>query len=90
MPIDHATALLQEAIRTSLLVASPVLLAAMGVGLTISVVQTATQLNEQTLTFVPKIITVLVVFALLFPWIMGSLVEFSTRVFEVAARGGMP
>lgn len=90
MTVELATALLQETIRTSLWVIAPVLLGALGVGLAISVLQTATQINDQTLTFVPKIATVLVLFALLFPWIMGTIVEFATRAFAFAAQAGGP
>jgi flagellar biosynthetic protein FliQ len=90
MNVDLATWLLQEAVRTSLVTAAPVLLGALVVGLAISVVQTATQLSDQTLAFVPKILTVLVLFGLLFPWIMGTLLDFTRRMFEFAAqRGGL-
>ncbi|HEY8493191.1 MAG TPA: flagellar biosynthetic protein FliQ [Myxococcota bacterium] len=88
MTVELATALLQETIRTSLFVIAPVLGGALLVGLGISVLQTATQINDQTLTFVPKIATVLVLFALLFPWIMGTMVEFAARAFALA--GGTP
>ncbi|RIL04899.1 MAG: flagellar biosynthetic protein FliQ [Proteobacteria bacterium] len=90
MNVDLATWLLQEAVRTSLWVAAPVLVGALVVGLAISVVQTATQLSDQTLAFVPKIFTVLMIFGLLFPWIMGTLVEFTRRMFEFAAQRGGP
>lgn len=90
MNVDVATWLLQETIRTSLVAAGPVLVGALGVGLAISVVQTATQISDQTLAFVPKILTVLVLFGVLFPWTMGSLVEFAQRMFEFAAQRGGP
>ncbi len=90
MNTDLATWLLQETIRTCLVAAGPVLLGALAVGLAISVVQTATQINDQTLAFVPKILTVLMLFGLLFPWIMGTLLEFTQRMFEFAAQRGGP
>lgn len=90
MNVEIATWLLQETIRTSLVAAGPVLVGALGVGLAISVVQTATQISDQTLAFVPKILTVLGLFGLLFPWIMGALVEFTQRMFEFAAQRGGP
>ncbi len=80
MDLEAVTALLQHTIRVTLLVVGPILVAAMGVGLAISVFQAATQINEQSLTFVPKILTVLVLFAALFPWIMSQLIEFGTQV----------
>jgi flagellar biosynthetic protein FliQ len=90
MNIEQAAALLQETIRISLWLAAPVLLTALAAGLVISILQTATQVNEQTLTFVPKIVLTLGVFGLLFPWIMGTLVDFGDRIFDVIARGGGP
>ncbi len=80
MDLEAVTSLLQNTIRVALLVAGPILGAAMCVGLLISIFQAATQINEQSLTFVPKIVTVLVLFAVLFPWIMTKLVEFGTEI----------
>ncbi len=90
MTIDQVSDLLRETIRVALLVASPMLGAAMGLGLAISIFQAATQVNEQTLTFVPKIVLVLGLFALLFPWIMGTLTDFGVSLFEIAADRGGP
>ena len=90
MNVDVVTWLLQETVRTCLVTAAPVLLGALVVGLAISVFQTATQLSDQTLAFVPKIVTVLVLFAVLFPWIMGTFVDFARRMFEFSAQRGGP
>ena len=90
MNVDIATWLLQETIRTTLIAVGPILAGALAVGLTISVVQTATQINDQTLAFVPKILTVLMLFGLLFPWMIGTLLEFTQRMFEFAAQRGGP
>ena len=68
-------------------ISAPMLLAAMGAGLLISIFQAATQVNEQTLTFVPKIVIVLGLFGLLFPWIMGTVVEFGVRILGAATGG---
>lgn len=89
MGIEQVSALLQETIRTALVVSSPFLAAAVVVGLVISILQAATQVNEQTLTFVPKIVLVLGTFSLLFPWIMGTVVDFGVRLMTAAA-GGAP
>lgn len=59
-----------------LLVAGPLLLSALVVGLVISIFQAATQINEATLSFVPKIVAAVVVLALGGPWMMTSLVEY--------------
>ena len=88
MDLESVSSLLQETIRVALLVSSPILAAAMGVGLAISILQAATQVNEQSLTFVPKILTVLLLFAVLFPWIMTELVDFGTQLVADRAAGG--
>lgn len=90
MTVELASWLLQESVRTTLWASAPILLGALAVGLLISVIQTATQINDQTLAFVPKILAVLVLFAVLFPWIMGKMIEFTLRMFDFAAhRGGL-
>ena len=89
MTIDQVSDLLRETIRVALLVSAPMLLSAMLLGLLISVLQAATQVNEQTLTFVPKIVIVLGLFGLLFPWIMKALTNFGAELLaRVAERGG--
>ncbi len=87
MTIEIVSALLQETIWTALLVASPFLAGAVVVGLSISILQAATQVNEQTLTFVPKIVVVLGTFAILFPWIMRTVIDFGIRLMTRAAGG---
>ncbi len=89
MTVEEVSTLLQETVRVSLLLASPVLAIALFSGLFISIFQAATQINEQTLTFVPKIVLTLATFAWLFPWIMGHLVEFGTRLI-VQAGSAVP
>ena len=88
MTIEEISALLQATVQVSLLLSAPVLATALFSGLLISVFQAATQINEQTLTFVPKIVLTLAVFALLFPWIMGKLVEFGVQVISQAGVRG--
>ena len=90
MDVDQVSALLQETIRTSLWLAAPILATALLTGLTISILQAATQVNEQTLTFVPKIVLTLGVFALIFPWFMTTLVDFGQRLLASVAAGGGP
>ena len=68
--------LVQEAIWTSLSLSAPYLIAALVTGLVVSIFQAATQVNEQTLTFVPKIVVTLGVFAFTFPTLMTTLVNF--------------
>ncbi len=90
MSVEQVSALLQETVRLSLWLSAPVLVTALATGLIVSILQAATQVNEQTLTFVPKIVLTLGVFALFFPWLMTQLVDFGTRLVLAAAAGGGP
>jgi len=74
--------LAQSALRVTLLVAGPMLLAGMLVGLVISIVQAATQINEMTMTFVPKIVAVMLVMVLALPWIISQLTTFTVGIFQ--------
>lgn len=71
----------RDALWVMLTTAAPMLLTGMLVGLLISIVQAATQVNEMTMTFVPKIVAVLVVAVVFLPWIIASLVRFTTEIF---------
>ncbi len=71
----------KEALRTALLVSGPALLVSLIVGLVISIFQVVTSLQDQTIAFVPKIIAVMVVVALTFPWMMAVMVQFTTHMF---------
>lgn len=75
----------RKAIETVLLASAPMLLIGLLIGLIISVFQAATQINEQTLTFVPKIIAVFVAMLLFGPWLIKLLVTFTTGLFELMA-----
>jgi flagellar biosynthetic protein FliQ len=70
----------RQAMMITLLIAAPMLGAGLIVGLVVSIFQAVTQINEMTLTFVPKIIAVAVAFALFMPWMMRLLVDFTTRL----------
>jgi len=87
MTTEQATVFLQDAIRIALMLSAPTLATALFSGLLISIFQAATQINEQTLSFVPKVILTLSVFAFLFPWMMGSLVDFSNQLLDHIAKG---
>jgi flagellar biosynthetic protein FliQ len=89
MEFELAADLVRETILTTLMLAAPILATALGTGLLISIFQAATQVNEQTLTFVPKIVLTLGVFAVCFPQAMAMLVEFSRRLLTTTA-GGAP
>jgi flagellar biosynthetic protein FliQ len=74
--------LFREAFYTTVLVAAPMLLTSLLVGLAISIVQAATSIQEFTLTFVPKIITVAIVMILTLPWLMDMMIAFTTSLFQ--------
>ena len=79
---------IKDAIQTSLLVAAPILLVVTVVGLIISIFQATTQIQEQTLTFVPKLIAAALIGLLMGSWMLHIIVEFTTRIFELMANMG--
>ncbi len=90
MDVQQVSTLLRETVQLALFLSAPFLATALVTGLTISIIQAATQVNEQTLTFVPKIVLTLGVFAISFPWAMTQLVDFGRRLLVTAATGGSP
>ena len=72
----------QQGLYLMLMVSAPVLLAVLVVGLVVSIFQAATQINEATLSFVPKIIDAVVVLAIAGPWMMTTLVEYLQRTLQ--------
>ena len=82
MNVDQATDLVREALYTMLLLSAPILVSAVVIGLVISIFQAATQIQEQTLSFVPKIVGMAIVAYLATPWLTRMILEFSTRMFS--------
>ncbi|WP_028585487.1 flagellar biosynthesis protein FliQ [Desulfogranum mediterraneum] len=78
----------RKAVETILLAAAPMLIIAMVVGLVISIFQAATQINEQTMTFIPKIVAVFIALLIFGPWIMNLLITFTTGVITGIATVG--
>ena len=74
--------ILQESVTTVIQVAAPVLLVGLSVGLLVSIFQAMTQINEQTLSFVPKILAILGSLVLFGSWMMTKLMEFTINLFE--------
>lgn len=72
----------RQAIETGLMCAAPMLIVALVIGLLISIFQAATQINEQTMTFVPKIVGVFVSLLLFAPWILGKISTFILSIFN--------
>ena len=89
MTIGFAVQLLRGGVLQTLLIAAPLLLIGMVVGLIISIFQATTSIQEQTLSFVPKIVAILGALVLLGPWIMASMVQFTVRLFgRIPELGG--
>lgn len=84
MDSDLAIRLLTDMLLSAAKMSAPILLATLVVGLLISIIQVATQIQEMTLTFVPKLIVVLVVCLGLGSWMLSVAMELSTRLFELA------
>lgn len=71
----------REALTIALTVATPLLAVALGVGLLISIFQATTQIQEQTLSFVPKIVAILISLILFGPWMLTTLINYTQRLF---------
>jgi flagellar biosynthetic protein FliQ len=72
----------QHALYVAMLVAAPLLLTALTVGLLIGVIQAATQINEMTLSFIPKLIAMALVALITGPWMLRTLVQFTRQLIE--------
>jgi flagellar biosynthetic protein FliQ len=81
MSIGEITTLLRQGILQVLLAAGPLLIPALAVGLIVAILQASTSIQEQTLTFVPKIIVILVMLMLLGGWIFSNLGQYTTNLF---------
>ena len=77
-----------DAIYTLLLIGSPIMGVALAVGLTISLVQALTQMQEMTLSFVPKVAAMVVSFLVFLPFMMSTIIGFGERLFERIATLG--
>lgn len=71
-----------QSIKVALMVAAPLLLGSMFTGLIVSILQATTQINESTLSFIPKVLTVIVVVIVLGPWMLETLTDYMQAVFS--------
>ena len=85
MTQDTVTSLLVEMMGVTMKVAMPMLLAALIVGLAVSIFQAATQIQEQTLSFIPKILALVAVIAIAGPWMLSSVTDWTRELW-----GGIP
>ena len=86
MSVAHVVQIGRDLLTTAILVAAPAVLVSMLVGVIISILQTITSIQEQTLTFAPRIVAVSVVMILTLPWCLRLLIAFTLRMMELAAQ----
>jgi len=82
MDTIQLTEIFRDAIMTGFKVATPILLVSILVGLVISIIQAATSINEQTMTFVPKLIVIALILILCGGWMLQQMVDLVNRIFE--------
>lgn len=83
MTQDEVLSVFTDALWVILQLAGPMLIISIVLGLVISIIQAATQIHEQTLTFVPKLIAIAVILLLTGPWMMNVLGDFTARIFSI-------
>lgn len=86
MTISEVMDVFQAAMLVAVKVAAPVLVISILIGLIISVFQAATQIHEQTLTFVPKLIAIAVILLVMGPWMLTEMIDFTTYIFDMALK----
>jgi len=80
---ESSIELIRQTLMVTLKIAVPLLLAGMVIGLLISLVQSITSIQDQTLTFVPKIVGVILIAIILLPWIVGSILVFTSQMLQL-------
>ncbi|KAF5052615.1 flagellar biosynthesis protein FliQ [Sedimentibacter saalensis] len=83
MNISFAMGIMQSAAMAAIKIAAPILLLSLIIGLLIAVFQAATQIHEQTLTFVPKLLVTALVLIMLGPWMMEVMSDFALHIFDL-------
>lgn len=78
--------IIKDAISTGLTIAAPILIVGLVVGLLISIFQATTQIQEQTLTFVPKLLAIALIGLLTGSWMLHKVVDFTARIFQLIAN----
>jgi flagellar biosynthetic protein FliQ len=81
MQIEQATELVRHTLLLALIVSAPMLIIGLGVGVLISLLQAVTQIQEQTLSFIPKIVAMVAAAIILMPWMGHRLMEYSIAMF---------
>ena len=78
---EYFIAIAKQTLFLALILTAPPVLTALMVGLTISILQATTQVQEQTLTFVPKLVSIITVLAVMGPWMLSQLVAFASSIY---------
>lgn len=86
MTPDMVIKLAEQTIYTIIIIAAPMLLIALGVGLLVSVFQAMTQIQEQTLAFIPKILAVFISLVVFGPWMLTTLLDYTRNLFQSLPR----
>ena len=81
MTSEFITSFFMEAIQTAMMLAGPMLLVGLVVGILVSIFQAATSINEMTLVFVPKMLGVALALLVFFPWMLRIIIDFTSKLF---------
>ena len=82
MSPETVTTIGQQALWVTMLIAAPMLLSALAVGLLVGMFQAATQINEMTMSFIPKLLVIVVALVVAGPWMLGLIVDYTRRLIE--------
>ena len=82
MTPETVTAIGQQALWTTMLIAAPLLLSALAVGLLVGIFQAATQINEMTMSFIPKLLVLVLALVAAGPWMLSVIVNYTQELFE--------
>jgi flagellar biosynthetic protein FliQ len=85
MTVETVVTLVVEAIKIAMLISAPLLITALVVGLLISIFQSVTQIQEMTLTFIPKILATFFALVYALPWMIQTLMDYIRKLFETMA-----
>lgn len=86
MSENMVLSIMKDGIMTALMISAPILIVSIIVGLIISIFQATTQIQEQTLTFVPKLIAIAAVGLITGAWMMNTIIGFTERIFSIIAN----
>ncbi len=86
MSQDAVLEVFHDALMLALMLCGPMLIISIIVGLVISIIQAATQVHEQTITFVPKLVAIALILLLTGPWMMNQMNEFTVKLFDLISQ----